>query len=172
MLVFSQSVCICWIQINNRPGSPWLHLDNHVFNIYMYIYIYIYIYIYLLHIFDSACLNRGFISGSKTRGNSWYSFPQNSYIMHVVARWLYKSTPRMWIIVTWLLSRVTQRWVFPLYVTYRWIGEVTFLTIGRGIEDCQFDSLISNGFVQERCNSIANALELHLSCPNPSISQQ
>ena len=26
-----------------------------------------------------------------------------------------------------------------------------------------------NGLVQERCNSIANALELHLSCTNPSI---
>ena len=25
-----------------------------------------------------------------------------------------------------------------------------------------------NGLVQERCNSIANALELHLSCTNPS----
>ena len=27
-----------------------------------------------------------------------------------------------------------------------------------------------NGLVEERCNSIANALELHLSCTNPSIS--
>ena len=29
--------------------------------------------------------------------------------------------------------------------------------------------LFINGLVQERCNSIANALELCLSCPNPSI---
>ena len=28
-----------------------------------------------------------------------------------------------------------------------------------------------DGLVQERCNSIAVALELHLSCTNPSISQ-
>ena len=27
-----------------------------------------------------------------------------------------------------------------------------------------------DGLMQERCNSIANALELHLSCTNPSIS--
>ena len=27
-----------------------------------------------------------------------------------------------------------------------------------------------DGLVQEKCNSIANALELHLSCTNPSIS--
>ena len=27
-----------------------------------------------------------------------------------------------------------------------------------------------NGLVQERCNSIANALDLHLSCTNPSMS--
>ena len=26
-----------------------------------------------------------------------------------------------------------------------------------------------DGLAQERCNSIANALELHLSCTNPSI---
>ena len=26
-----------------------------------------------------------------------------------------------------------------------------------------------DGLMQERCNSIANALELHLSCTNPSI---
>ena len=26
-----------------------------------------------------------------------------------------------------------------------------------------------DGLIQERCNSIANALELHLSCTNPSI---
>ena len=29
-----------------------------------------------------------------------------------------------------------------------------------------------DGSVQERCNSIANALELHFSCTNPSICHQ
>ena len=32
-----------------------------------------------------------------------------------------------------------------------------------------FEEMYVEGFVQERRNSIANALELHLSCTNPSM---
>ena len=34
---------------------------------------------------------------------------------------------------------------------------------------CVRDEYDIDGLVQERCNSIANALELHLSCTNPLI---
>ena len=37
-------------------------------------------------------------------------------------------------------------------------------SLGPGIAHVHID-----GLVQERCNSIANALELHLSCTNPLI---
>ena len=40
---------------------------------------------------------------------------------------------------------------------------------GKWQEILKISILDIDGLVQERCNSIANALELHLSCTNPSI---
>ena len=39
----------------------------------------------------------------------------------------------------------------------------------RNLFGCYFQYVYIDGLMQERCNSIANALELHLPCTNPSI---
>ena len=40
--------------------------------------------------------------------------------------------------------------------------------LNRALVSVRLDPEHMEGLVQERCNSIANALELHLSCTNPS----
>ena len=134
MLVLGQNVCIFWIQINSRPRSPWL--DNHVFNISArYIW----------------------FSMSEQRFYRWIQ-DQRKFLIFFSTKFIYNACSCQMTIqkytedvnhcgMTALKRDITlgvSITVF-LYVTYRWIGEVTFLTTGRGIEDCQFHSLILMG---------------------------
>ena len=64
--------------------------------------------------------------------------------------------------------------VLHVYWTWAWGGHQIIWTLGRHFEK---GSLLThwglvthiNGFVQERCNSSALAMELHFSCTNPSM---
>ena len=85
-----------------------------------------------------------------------------------------KSIP--WQLIPWLLASPSQQ--PPVCVSYIDHGSVQCIT---SISSCDLAKLYMvhiywlrkyhiNGLVQERCNSIADALELLLSCTNSSIS--
>ena len=65
----------------------------------------------------------------------------------------------------WIFFRKLQKYICILIISQNWN------TIGSW-NPCQWKTRTHfDGLVQERCNSIANALELHLSCTYPLIYQ-
>ena len=67
---------------------------------------------------------------------------------------------------------IVRRYVIVYIYSNKLCYRQVYNKVTKPIRNCNFQTDILHyiyGLVQERCNSIANALELHLSCTSPSI---